>query len=346
MKKLIAAALFNCSFLLGFAQSDTISCKLYQNNCNIGIGTSDPKESLHLKECNFLIQDKEERAIIMKRETTFTSGLSGTSPNPIFHIGRINSGGDGDPEFRFLYKDDLLKSEIPVLEFDRKGIVASVKPAFPDSQRIGSHFEGFYSGAEYPYFRLNSYPKMRLEMGAGGIEDVDVAIERFSKKTLGFYTGKVPQVVIDPLGNLGIGTTKPASKVEVATGDFYISCDTCGLTLKSPNGKKWKITVSNTGELFIKEITSHSGIINNGMDEKIIIYPNPSNNRITVELSDKDYKLVDVEIFNLDGKMIYMKQYSQNAFDINISDFPNSLYVLNIKDNNGNLIQTKKIIKN
>jgi hypothetical protein len=346
MKKLIPAVLFSCISLSGFAQIDTISCNLYQNNCNIGIRTSNPREMLHLVDGNFLIEGGKETAIIIKKDTTYSSIESGESPDPIFYLGRIVRAGDGDPEFRFLYKDTLLKKEIPVLEFDRKGIVASVKPAPPSKQYRGSHFEGFYHGAIHPYFRLNSHPKMRLEMGAGGTEDVDVAIERFSTKTLGFYTGKDCQVVIDQLGNLGIGTSKPISKVEIATGDLLISCDTCGLTLKSPNGKKWKITVSDKGELSTKEITSHSGIITNGMDEKIIIYPNPSNNRITVELSDKNYRLVDVEIFNLDGKMIYMKQYSQNAFDINISDFPNNLYVLNIKDKYGNLIQTKKIIKN
>jgi hypothetical protein len=77
-----------------------------------------------------------------------------------------------------------------------------------------------------------------------------------------------------------------------------------------------------------------------------MIYPNPSNSKITVKLSDKNYSIVDVEIFNIEGKMIYMSQYNQNEFDINISNFPNSLYVMNIKDKYGNLIQTEKIIKN
>jgi len=199
---------------------------IYFAGANVGIGSDSTDELLHLKNGNLLIEGdgKEEYALMAKRKLE-CMGKSGKSINPFFQLGRIICGGDGDPEFRFLYKDDN-QEEIPVFEFDRKGIVASVKPAPPIStsgnkdMSRGSHFEGFYDGAEQPYFRLNSFPRMRLEMGEGGNKKklVDVAIERFSKRTLGFYTdtlGSPCKVVIDSLGKMGIGTTTPTYELTV-----------------------------------------------------------------------------------------------------------------------------------
>lgn len=398
MKKFLSIALMNLIYLANFAQNDTIPCTIYQNNCNVGIGVPYPGEKLHLGDGNFLIEGGGETAIIMKRDVSFTSIPSGTSKNPTFYFGRIVQAGDGDPEFRFLYKDDSLGKEIPIFEFDRKGIIASVKPAPPSEQYRGSHFEGFFKDAQYPYFRLNSYPRMRLEMGEGGNEDVDVAVERFSKNMIGFYTGKVCHMVIDSTGrvgigtqipnsklevngfihstslgikfpdntvqstaslwsskdsniyyrsgNVGFGTDTPTSKVEIAKGDMLINCDTCGLILTSPNGKKWKITVDNNGNLLIngkqEQSTSLKAV---AIDEGVNIFPNPSNDLITVEIPDKDIGVVYAEINNSDGKMIFMKQYNSNLFNIDLSDFSNGLYFISIKNKNGQLIQTKKIIK-
>lgn len=144
---------------------------------------------------NILIEGGGETAVQFKRDVTYTGGPSGDSPNPIFHMGRIIQAGDGDPEFRVLYSDDNTTEERSVFEFDRKGIVASVK-----TDR-GSHFEGFITTTdEEPVFRLNSYPAMRLEMGAGGTTPVDVAIERKSANTLAFISGTVERARIDANG--------------------------------------------------------------------------------------------------------------------------------------------------
>jgi hypothetical protein len=163
-------------------------------DAELGINVPSPGQLLHIGEGNILIEGGEETAIQMKRDITYTGGPSGTSKNPIFLLGRIVQAGDGDPEFRFLYSDDNT-SERAVLEFDRKGIVASVKP------ERGSHFEGFISSTDpEPIFRLNSKPYMRLEMGSGGSDPVDVAIQRETTKTLTILTDEVERVRIDESG--------------------------------------------------------------------------------------------------------------------------------------------------
>jgi len=179
----------------------------------IGIGVTVPRQRMHLGDGNFLIEGGGETSIKIKRDVLYTRGKSGTSQNPIFELGRIIQSGDGDPEFRFLYSDDAAP-ERSVFEFDRKGIVASVKPD------AGSHFEGFVCQTipcdeSQPRFRLNSYPSMTLEMGPGGSTSPDVALRRETTSTLTIITGSTEKMRIDTNGNVGIGTPNPQSTLQV-----------------------------------------------------------------------------------------------------------------------------------
>ena len=192
-----------------------------ESNGNVGIGLSSaPGEKLHLGDGNILIEGGGETALKIKEDAIFTGGSSGTSQHPIFEIGRIVQAGDGDPEFRLMYSDDNQPVSRSVLEIDRKGIVASVKPA------VGSHFEGFVSTpdapATQPVFRLNSFPKMRLEMGSGGNTDVDVAVQREDTNTLTILTGGAERVRVGPDGNVGIGIDNPQFALDVH-GDVHAS---------------------------------------------------------------------------------------------------------------------------
>lgn len=163
-----------------------------RENGFVGIGLNAPGEKLHIGDGNILLEGGGETALMFKRDLTIT-GESGTSTNPIFKFGRIQQAGDGDPEVRVLYSDNVA-TERTVFEFDRKGIVASVKPDF------GSHFEGFIGGQKEPLFRLNSSPTMQLEMGAGGDQLTDVKIRREAAGTMVVETGNVARMRVGPTG--------------------------------------------------------------------------------------------------------------------------------------------------
>jgi len=152
-------------------------------NGSLALGTDTAFQKLHIVDGNALLQAGGEVAIIMKRDVTFTnSHTSSPFVNPIFQVGRIIQGGDGAPQFRWMYSDDNT-GETVVMELDSEGIMSSVR------QERGSHFEAHIEGEANPFFRLNSSPDMRLEMGPGGSFATDVAVCRSAAETLSFCVG-------------------------------------------------------------------------------------------------------------------------------------------------------------
>ena len=57
------------------------------------------------------------------------------------------------------------------------------------------------------------------------------------------------RMYIESDGNIGIATEVPKSKLEVASGDVYMSTIGTGVILKSPNGSCFRVEVSNAGAL-------------------------------------------------------------------------------------------------
>ncbi len=63
------------------------------------------------------------------------------------------------------------------------------------------------------------------------------------------------RMLIDNTGNVGIGTSSPASKLQLETGDVYVKGLGSGVIIKSPNGSCYRLTVSNTGIVGSQSVT-------------------------------------------------------------------------------------------
>ena len=212
---------------------------IYNSNTgNVGIGISTPGQKLHIGDGNLLLEGGGETAIQVKRDEVFSnSHVQSPFKNPIFGIGRIIEGGDGAPQFRWMYDDDE-DIEHVVMELDSEGIMSSVRR----SSNRGSHFEGHLSGETHPLFRLNSYPYMQLQLGPGGSSDTDVAIARTGINKIALVTNNISQLVVDGSGKVGIGTTEPLSKFAVS-----------GLPTSPPDasGNAGVVCVTNDGNFWL-----------------------------------------------------------------------------------------------
>lgn len=289
---------------------------------NVGFGTAIiPGELFHIGDGNMLLEGGGEVAQKFKRDFT-TSGSrngvqtgSGQSINPIFSVGRIIEAGDGDPELRFMYADDA-SYERTVFEVDRKGIVASVKTS------IGSHFEGFKSLTdENPMFRLNSYPRMRLEMGAGGANITDVAVERNSNGGLSLFTNSTEKVVINSDGSMSIGTNSTNSSAQ-----FEINSVTKGILIPKMTTSQ-RNAITGVNGLQVYDTTLNRIYIHDGTKWDVLSSLSGSFSQtasatttfmvnIGTTMSNTTYKVNITPTSALSASMFYVTNKTTTTFDV------------------------------
>ncbi len=78
---------------------------------------------------------------------------------------------------------------------------------------------------------------------------------------------------------------------------------------------------------------------------KINTYPNPSSGLITLEIGNYENQQLSFEVFDIQGKKLFEEKITANKTEINIQDCTSGMYLMNIKNENNQIIQTIKVIK-
>lgn len=93
------------------------------------------------------------------------------------------------------------------------------------------------------------------------------------------------------------------------------------------------------------EITSVGEPLSNEFEIKI--YPNPAREYVYVDLKSNEIKSTVVEIFNMDGKLVYNQKfdYAAGPNQVTLNGLNSNQYILRVTDSKGNVLQTFKLIK-
>ncbi|MGD0711336.1 MAG: T9SS type A sorting domain-containing protein [Bacteroidales bacterium] len=74
-------------------------------------------------------------------------------------------------------------------------------------------------------------------------------------------------------------------------------------------------------------------------NDTVKIFPNPANENLTIETSQKSY----IEILSIEGQLIKTINTSRNKTNIDVSSFPSGVYVVEVKTEKG--VEVKKFVK-
>jgi hypothetical protein len=148
---------------------------------------------------------------------------------------------------------------------------------------------------------------------------------------------------------VGIGTNQPKAKIQVKDGDIFIEDIDRGIIMKSPNGSCWRGTLNNTGMLEFVQVDCDDLAVSaadqsTSRDARASIYPNPAGNQISVNLL-QDYVGGSLEISDISGKLLRTHPLTSTECNINISELSPGMYVFNILDDAGKILESKKIVK-
>lgn len=119
------------------------------------------------------------------------------------------------------------------------------------------------------------------------------------------------------------------------TGPFSVPSGRAYIKFASDN---WQ---EGTG--FELEYFQIASIDQNSELENVNIYPNPASTNVTVEIAIDEAQVIDVQIMDIAGKIVYTDQFNHNggeqSFNIPVNNMAKGIYVLNLNSKNGKKIQ-------
>jgi hypothetical protein len=133
-------------------------------------------------------------------------------------------------------------------------------------------------------------------------------------------------------GNVGIGTGTPSAKLQVADGDIFIQDINKGIIMKSPDGRCWRGTMNNQGQLQFAELADCVVLSDNKPIEKpstLTVYPNPTTNSLTIDLQKFENKTVSLRVINQSGQLLIEKSIpATKTYSLNVSSLSVGTYTL------------------
>jgi hypothetical protein len=95
----------------------------------------------------------------------------------------------------------------------------------------------------------------------------------------------------------------------------------------------------------VQNVSACTGIDNlvNNVNSSILIYPNPANDHVTIELTALSETIIQLELVNTLGQVM-QSQEASNLSKLQLTNLPNGVYFVRLVSDN-NVIATKKIIK-
>jgi aminopeptidase N len=136
-------------------------------------------------------------------------------------------------------------------------------------------------------------------------------------------------------------TAKPDTVIRLFHGqsvENYTIALTGSVTSIGVDPNNW---ILNKVGAITKDVTLSSGEI---LDNEIAVYigPNPTSDALNVSLNNNENALV--ELIDVTGKVILNRLVNSHA-EFDISNFANGVYIVNVKNKQGNILKTTKLIK-
>ncbi len=218
-------------------------------------------------------------------------------------------------------------------------------------QQYDFYFTPSNTGVYYISF---SYNPSQYNIGFV-IDDLSVTSTRIS--IVGQNIGTPWETDIDLSTNDGVNYFK--SNYTIPTGELKFRQDhawttnwgglTSTGTFPSANGVQdgWNIpAIGGTYNITINKSTgAYNFSTSLGMNEnnlsKLLIYPNPTNSIINIEIQNAEIN--SLFVFDILGRLIKTQKANGSKSQINIQELPNAIYLLEVKTDRGN--KTVKIVK-
>jgi len=88
------------------------------------------------------------------------------------------------------------------------------------------------------------------------------------------------------------------------------------------------------------------GIKETELNISLSVYPNPTADNLTLQISDYNNEKLSYQLFDMQGKLLNNGQVTAQQTQINTASFPPATYFINVVNQENKKVQSFKIIKN
>jgi hypothetical protein len=71
-------------------------------------------------------------------------------------------------------------------------------------------------------------------------------------------------------------------------------------------------------------------------------YPNPATSFITFDIQNGYEKGLDIQVYNLLGKMVYEQKNVPSKTTVNLTDYNRGVYIYQVRDHDGRVVESGK----
>ena len=89
-----------------------------------------------------------------------------------------------------------------------------------------------------------------------------------------------------------------------------------------------------------------TGIKETELNISLSIFPNPTADNLTLQISDYNNEKLSYQLFDMQGKLLNNGQVTAQQTQINTSSLPSATYFINVVNQENKKVQSFKIIKN
>lgn len=165
------------------------------------------------------------------------------------------------------------------------------------------------------------------------------------------FNSTIPTVFVGPsesfsgTGKVGIGTTNPVARLQIADGDIFIQDINHGIIMKSPDGNCWRGTITNSGQLNFVLLPDCDNLTTSTTlypeTSELQVFPNPGTQRVSVF---NPFAKAQLQFADLSGKVIINLQAEVGEMPINTQNLPAGVYFITLTADNGEKL-TRKWVK-
>jgi hypothetical protein len=145
----------------------------------------------------------------------------------------------------------------------------------------------------------------------------------------------------DGLGKVGIGTSSPIARLQVAEGDIFLEDINYGIVMKSPNGNCWRGKLNNEGILEFEQLENCETLT--GIDKpqskaetSFQIFPNPTKNYLDINCSQSDCgNYTSIALTDMAGKILFTIPLTTTSTRLSLNNVDSGTYIIKISGQHG-----------